>query len=395
MYTGVRTDKLPASPLLKYYAFDATRRADFSVPIFVLFFTSRGLSLAEVGVLEALFTVVVLVCETPTGCLADRIGRRWSLIVGTLLSALGSLAFVLAHSFITFAAIIGVRAIASTFASGTREAWLYETLEMEGGSDRFAYHAGRATAVGVLVQGGAAVLGGVLYAFDPVVPWLLEGTIAATGALIVWTVPEPDRDGTDAERLRPARALTTVRDALSLRSVGVLVGYTAVLFGIANTLEMYIQPVSTTILGVPPANIGLLYAGFAVLTAVITANAGWLEARVGVRRWFTVAPVLLGIMLVGTAFVPLLALPAFVFARGVSAASRPLFGQYVNDRIDSESRATVLSVAGTVRSLATAPLNMLGGALTGITLLTTGMGALGVVLLVSSMLAIAVWSRSW
>ncbi len=393
MYTGVRTDKLPASPLLKYYAFEATRRADFSVPIFVLFFTSRGLSLAEVGVLEALFTVVVLVCETPTGYLGDRIGRRWCLVVGTLLSALGSLAFVLAHSFITFAAIIGLRAIASTFTSGTQEAWLYETLEMEDGSDRFAHHAGRAAALGAFVQGGAAVLGGVLYAFDPVLPWLLEGAVAASGALIVWTVPEPDRAGTDAERLGPARALATTREALSTRGLGVLVGYTAVLFGVGNTLEMYVQPVSTAVLAVPPARIGLLYAGFTVVTAVLTAKSGWLESRVGIRRWFTVAVPLLGIVLVGTAFVPLLALVAFVLTRGIVAASRPLFGQYVNDRIGSESRATVLSAAGTVRSLATAPLNVLGGALTGITSLTIGMSVLGIVLLACSVLAIAAWKR--
>lgn len=393
MYTAPRSGDVPTSPLLKYYAFEATRRADFSVPIFVFFFTSRGLSLIEIGILEALFTVVVLVCETPTGYIGDRIGRRWCLLVGTVLSALGSVAFVFTHSFVVFTAIIGLRAIASTFTSGTQMAWLYETLEVEGGSERFAHHVGRARAVGVLVQGGAAVLGGVLYAIDPVMPWLLEGTVAASGALIVWTVPEPDRERTDAERLGPVRALTTALEALSIRGVGVLVGYTAVVFGIANTLEIYVQPVSTTVLGVPPAKIGVLYTGFAVLTAVLTANTGWLQTRIGVRRWFAVAPPLLGIVLVGVAFVPVLALSAFVLARGIGAASRPLFEQYVNDRIGSENRATVLSVAATVRSLATAPLNALGGVLIGITSLTTGMGVLGVVLLVSSMLAIAVWSQ--
>lgn len=393
MNIAARPRDFHASPLLKYYAFEATRRADFSVPIFVLFFTSRGLSLAEVGILEALFTVVVLVCETPTGYLGDRIGRRWCLFVGTALSALGSVAFVFAHSVLAFTAIIGLRAIASTFTSGTQTAWLYETLQTQGKRDRFAHHAGRATALGVLVQGGAAVLGGVLYAIDPVVPWLLEGTVAASGAVIVWTVPEPERERTDAERLGPARALTTARDALSIRGVGVLVGYTAVVFGIANTLEIYVQPVSTTVLGVPPASIGVLYAGFTVVTAALTANTGWIQTRIGVRRWFAVAPPLLGIVLVGVAFTPVLALPAFVLARGISGVSRPLFEQYVNNRIGAESRATVLSVAATVRSLATAPLNALGGVLIGITSLTTGMGVLGVVLLVSSMLAIAVWSR--
>jgi MFS family permease len=138
------------SPIFKYYAFEAVSRTQFSVPIFILFFTSRGLSLTQVGVLEALWTIVVLSFETPTGYLGDRIGRRRSLAVGALLSATGAVAFIFAHSFVAFATIISLRGIAATFKSGTQEAWLYDTLKTQADSEQFAHYAGRASAIAAL-----------------------------------------------------------------------------------------------------------------------------------------------------------------------------------------------------------------------------------------------------
>lgn len=379
-----------STPILKYYAFEATRRADFSVPIFILFYTSRGLSLAQVGVLEALWTVVVLGFETPTGYLGDRIGRRWSLVVGTLLSATGAIAFIFAHSFAAFAVIAVLRGIAATFKSGTQEAWLYDTLKAQADEERFAYHAGRASAIATLVHGVAALIGGALYSLDHSLPWLFEGAVVGSGAVIILTVHDSEVAASTEgqEQLSPRRALALARDRLSTRNLGILVVYTALLFGLINTLQIYVQPVSTRILGIDPIHLGFVYAVFTVVAAITAVYSGWLESHVGVQRWFTIAPMTLALTLVAVAFIPILALPAFVLARGISRASRPLFGQYINDRTLSEGRATVLSAASTVRSLATAPLNVLGGTLAGMVSLTTAMGILGGILFVGTILLV-------
>jgi hypothetical protein len=51
----------------------------------------------------------------------------------------------------------------------------------------------------------------------------------------------------------------------------------------------------------------------------------------------------------------------------------------------------VLSAASTVRSLFTAPLNLVGGGLATAYALSTGLGGLGVVLLVGLALTLGVW----
>lgn len=397
--------RLPPAPVLRYYAFRASQRAGFTVPIFVLFFTGRGLSLAQVGVLEALWTVTVLVCETPTGYLGDRLGRRRGLAVGTLLAAAGSVAFVFAHTFAAFAAVIVLRGIAATFKSGTDAAWLYDTLRERAAEDRYAHVAGRAGAVGRVTHGGAALVGAPLFALDPTWPWLVEGAVGASGVLVLATVSEPSRRsgepagddpddaGPDNPDPRPdlRRALGQVRKTLGTREVCVFVALVGLLTALLNTVEIFVQPTSVEVVGIDPAHLGVLYAGFTLVAAAMSARVGWLQARVGVRRWFLAAPAVLGVVLVAVAVAPVLAIPAFVLARAVSAGSGPLAGQYLNDRTASEGRATVLSAASTVRSAVTAPMNVLGGALATALALPVGLGILGGVLLVGTAVGLVAW----
>lgn len=379
----------PRWPVVTFYAYVVSGRAAFSVPVFVLFFRARGLSFAEIGALEATYTVVVLLAETPTGYLGDRVGRRMSMLAGTLLSAAGAVGYAMAHSFPAFLAVSALRAVAGAFRSGATDAWLYETLAGDDDEDAFAHVRGRASALGIAAHGLAAVAGGALYAVDPLLPWFAEATVVASGAAILLTVRDPPRDGTDEERsvLHLARV---ARRTLTTRALGAFVVYTALLFGLLNTLHIFVQPVSVGVLGVDPTDLGALYAGFAVLSAALAASAGRIRETLGTRAWFAIAPPLLGLLLVGAVVEPWLALVGFVAARGVGAVSRPLANQYLNDRSPAAGRATVLSAASMVRSVATAPLNVAGGALAGAVALTHALGVLGVTLAAGCLLVLAV-----
>lgn len=387
---------LPRREILRFYAFRASQSAGFSLPIYVLFFQSRGLSLAEIGAIEALFTVLVLVAETPTGYLGDRFGRRASLLAGTALSALGIVGFVFARSFAAFAAVVVVRAAAQAFRSGATDAWLYETLAGDADGDRFAHVSGRASAIGLATLAGASLVGGGLYALDPIYPWLLEGAALATGLVILFGMDEPERTGDAGEestRFSLRETLAAVRSALANRAVGPLVLAVGLLAGITNTMEFYLQPVAVATPWLSATELGPLYAGLTLASAGVAARAGWIEDRFGTRGWFLVGPPLLGAVLVVVAVAPALALPVFVLGRAVGSATTPIFGQYLNDRT-GEGRATVLSAASTVRSLFTAPLNLLGGGLATTYALSTGLGGLGAVLLVGLVLTLAAWRPS-
>ena len=384
---------LPRAEVARFYAFRVSQSAGFSLPIYVLFFQSRGLSLAEIGAVEALFTVFVVAAETPTGYLGDRFGRRASLLAGTALSALGVVGFVFARSFAAFAVVIVVRAVAEAFRSGATDAWLYETLAGDADTDRFAHVSGRASALGLATLAGASLVGGGLYAIDPIYPWVLEGAALTTGLAILLGMDEPERTsdvGAGSTRFSPRETLAAVRSTVANRAVGPLVLAVGLLAGVTNTMEFYLQPVAVATPWLSATELGPLYAGLTLASAGVAARAGWIEDRFGVRGWFLVGPPLLGGALVVVAVAPALALPVFVMGRAVRGATTPIFGQFLNDRAD-EGRATVLSAASAVRSLFTAPLNLLGGGLATTYALSTGLGGLGAVLLVGLVCTLAAW----
>lgn len=383
------SERLPSRPVLKFYAYAVTGRAAFSYPIYVLFFRSRGLSWPEVAAIEATYTVVVFLAEAPTGYLGDRVGRRWSMIAGTVLSAAGAVGYAHAHSFPVFLAVSALRAVAGAFESGASDAWLYETLAADRGADEFAHVRGRAGSLGIVSHGVAAIAGGVLYAVHPLLPWVGDAVTSLAGTAVLLTASDPPADADGDQSPSVGDVVGVARRTLSKRAVGAFVVYTGLLFGLLNTTELFVQPVSVDELGIAEAHLGFVYAGFTVLSASLASQTGRIREVVGTKAWFAVVPPALGALFVVVAAAPGLALLAFFAMRGVSAVSSPLASQYLNDRTASGGRATVLSAASMVRSVFTAPLNVLGGVLMGALALPLALGVLGVALVVGSVVVLA------
>ena len=97
------------------------RWAWFGEGIWVIYLTDeRGLTLGEALIFEAVFSAVVIATELPTGMIADRFGRRVSLLIGTTSVVFAFLAFgtssslwVLLSAYAFFAAAVdaGIRQI--------------------------------------------------------------------------------------------------------------------------------------------------------------------------------------------------------------------------------------------------------------------------------------------
>jgi len=82
-------------------AFAAFQFILFPIPIITLFWKDQiGMSLADIMVLQAISGLSVALFEFPSGYLADRVGYRRSLLVGTSLLMAGWLLYTRAESFL-------------------------------------------------------------------------------------------------------------------------------------------------------------------------------------------------------------------------------------------------------------------------------------------------------
>ena len=147
----------------------------FPMAIITLFWKDHiGLSLSEILILQALFSLATLLMEFPSGYLSDRIGYRFSLHLACLLGISGWTTYTLANSFLTVL-IAEVQLGASyAFISGADSALLYESLQQMDRQEEYAKHDGRMTAWAQGGEAAGAISAGLLYGWFPLLPFILQ-----------------------------------------------------------------------------------------------------------------------------------------------------------------------------------------------------------------------------
>lgn len=113
----------------KLYLFTFFRSFTVFASVSVAFYNSNGLSYFEIMLLQSVYAVAIAVLEVPSGMLSDMIGRKKTLVVG-------SLAFAIAYSCGAFGAGLLMFGLMQIFAavgqscySGTFLALMYEDVE--------------------------------------------------------------------------------------------------------------------------------------------------------------------------------------------------------------------------------------------------------------------------
>ncbi len=357
-----------------YYLFQFATGFLIWVPVWIIFLQDeRGLSLTQVGMMEAVFWVSMMLFEVPTGAIADRFGRRTSLALGGLLFTCGTVSFVLAEGFVGLAISYVIMAFSMTLYSGSGQALLFDSLRALGRTREYEKHMGRSEALmtGALLSAG--LFGGPMSGL-----WGLQtvfligaGTMAGAG-LIALLLREPPRtesefatafatDGLHGGPVSAALEPTSgglvhyifdgFRIVLRQRPILwiiLLAGVVTVAYEMPN---FFVQPFLRSHDFSPSGGLlngvtwsALIVPGFAAMSAGSLLAAPFV-ARVGERR-------AIPLLMCGGAFlfIPLLLfdhisiLAPIAVLGGIHAAIRPIATGYINRRIRSDQRATVLSI---------------------------------------------------
>ena len=98
----------------------------------VVILAARGFSLVQIGFAETVFHIVSLICEIPSGMLADMYGRKKMLVLGNLMAITGDIVMFLSQDYFMVLLSMPFHAMAYNFASGSGEALAYDSMQMEG-----------------------------------------------------------------------------------------------------------------------------------------------------------------------------------------------------------------------------------------------------------------------
>ena len=419
--SAVDTRQRYARNLRVYYLFYMASGFLIWLPIWMVYLIDgRGMSLTQVALMETIFWTALVIAEVPTGAIADRWGRRTSLFLGGCGFTIASVAFAFSSSYPMLAVSYGIMAVSMTLYSGAGHALLFDTLRQLGRTNEYEKHVGRSEAGAFAAMLVATLLGGpitALVGFSNTI--LIGGAALAMAAVIALLLREPPRREAEiAAQPGGVNGVTPAADAPAAQSVlrNMLVGaftvwrrkallaiiiFATLMMVIFEMPEFFLQTF-VRFQGVDPQEAlgtGFVYSGLIIppIAGMVIGSllAASVAGRFGERR---ALPLLLvgGLLL----FVPLMlwdslwVIAAVALVAVLRGMIRPIATGYINRRIASDQRATVLSMfelsMGVLMALS-AP--MVGSAADNLSFQWAFALCLAVLLVVGGLLA-ATWRRA-
>ena len=323
------------------------------LPIWVVFFQGKGLSLSQIGLFEACAWLVAAAVEVPTGAIADRWGRKVSMSIGAALYALAMflvLADVLSPFFLIGYALWNT---SSAFISGADAAFLYDSLKADGRTGEAAKRSGRSLGVQQAAQGVGAVLGAWVATIDITMCFTIAGLCGLAAAAIALSFKEPPRSANGEAQLGYRQNIAA---ALKIAADRPVVRWLVVLGAILPLIPLTIyyvllQPYAGSV-GVPVAWLGAIVLGVQLATFAASSLTHRTQGRIPLSTFVAtgIVVVIAGGSLLGSfPSIPALGLIALVAI--VPAMLQPLLSSRLNDLIPSAQRATILSLNGLVSEL--------------------------------------------
>lgn len=333
--------------------------------IIVLFYLHRGLSLSEVFYLSIIWSLTSLMTEVPTGYLADRIGRKRTLLLGVVLLFLSQLITLFAFGFWPFALSFVFMSASFACFSGTEEAMLYESLAECGQEQQMNGRSGKQLSARALPDIflpaiGAFIASGLLeWQFQSLIMFSMLLSLVALCVLSRLTEPKRKRQLSDQEIGVFTQSLRTIKEEPWLLKVA----FNKLLVFIATLTAWRISQPLLIQHGLGVEMLGIFYVVFQSMEFCWNWFAREVEEWFGTARVIAISAMLmiagfLVAVLSSSGWVVFIALAIGLSANGMR---EPMFAHAVNKRIHSHSRATTLSNLNVLKGFLDIPLLLLAG----------------------------------
>jgi len=315
------------------------------MPVIVPFFESRGLDMQDIFTLQALFALVVLVMEVPSGYVADLLGRRRTLVVGAAFLAVGHSMLLLADGFAGLAVFEIALGIGVSLVSGADLALIYDS-ELALGDDpsRQQRIVGRLYGMHTASEALAGVLASVLLLVSmeaTVYAQVLVGWIPLAIAVTLREPPGQRLDSRDHAGNLAAIARHLIGNGAVLRLTFVALS----VWSLTTFYAVWLLQKLWQSQGIAMQHFGYLWACYMVVAAVAGQFAEPLERRIGSTALLVVVGVLPVLGYFGLAEFGvtggLFAAVTFFVARGLGLV---VLRNAFNRRVPSRFRATANSL---------------------------------------------------
>lgn len=346
------------SNIAKLYIVNLLSGLVFWYAIEKLFMTHIGITAFGVSVNAVVMVIASGMLEVPSGVLADRWNRKYTLALGSLALVISSVVAGSSHNLTMYLISTLIYSAYLSFTSGTFQAITYDTLKEAGREDLYAKHQGGSYAMFMVGAAISAPLGGyIANAFSYRAAYFASATVAAVTLIIIMTMHEPTVHKSDS----PLKLYAHIGQAGKI-----LLG---------NKVLLYLSGilVATGILHssiVEYAGLYFIAIGFGAIGNGWADGGKWLAGAAGqylsdkLAKWFLyLIPLFFVAFAVFSSWRTPLGLVFFFLATCVYSVIQNETQALVQDRLPSRMRATALSLIAFSISALTIPLGLAFGAI--------------------------------
>ena len=317
----------------------------------ILFFIQNGLSLLQIGLLESIFHGTSLLCEIPSGMLADRFSYKTNLYLARLASIVSSILILFGQgNFWIYALAMMVSAWSYNFDSGTSTAFLYDSAVEAGQKDRYLQISSFLSGVAEVTRTLGTVVAGFFIHGALAWTYLIAIGLSFLSIILIYLMKEPMAKREKNESLTFKTIVLQVRKEWHEKPV---LFYWMMTYQLVGTLMcmfyFYYQQKISDLAGWQVSLVMLIGSGLNLIAVYVASQIGkkWNSNRV-----FPTLVALTGFALLlvffGTPFAFLL---VYLLTDILYAVYQPIYFNDLQGYLPSSVRATMLSINSMLFSL--------------------------------------------
>ena len=317
----------------------------------ILFFIQNGLSLLQIGLLESIFHGTSLLCEIPSGMLADRFSYKTNLYLARLASIGSSILILFGQgNFWIYALAMMVSAWSYNFDSGTSTAFLYDSAVEAGRKDRYLQISSFLSGVAEVTRTLGTVVAGFFVHGALAWTYLIAIGLSLLSIVLIFLMKEPESKSGERNHLTLKRILVVVKQEWQKKPV---LFYWMLTYQLVGTIMcmfyFYYQQKISDLASWQVSLIMLIGSGFNLLAVYLASQIGkkWNSDQV-----FPVLVALTGLALFFVGFkTPFAYLSVYLLTNALYAVYQPIYYNELQAYLPSSVRATMLSINSMMFSL--------------------------------------------
>jgi MFS family permease len=338
------------SNVWKMYLVNFLRNLQFFGAVAIPFFLDwANISYTKIFILEAAFMFWIFVLEIPTGVVADKYGRKTSIILGGLFSAISISIFGFINNYWAFFLAEFIGAFGFTLLSGADKALIYDSLiqtKKDKDAKVFLSRYESAGTLGVLIGFplGSLIAGSSILPYPKTLPltFIISGIFLLLTFFVALTLNEPKRKEKVEEFIK--EGFDGFKYIFKHKKLRVFALNFALISATTFFMFWFYQSLAGVV-GIDVKYNGFIGAGFNLFSMLLLLNIKRIEKIFGMKNTLLYSAILPGLFFIGLFFFRNIyfVLIAIFIITGLKIMRSPILSDFMNRHIESRNRATVLS----------------------------------------------------